>query len=161
HQLVTITTTTAAARLRLGWLQCGNVVRRGRDQRDCLVLLNFLNYSSAEQRNRDDAADHNDVENRRECRALARVVIETPDVANRLRPRSQFQRWKFFGEQKLIDVLKQRLPQRLFKRVLGEKQVKFGLASGAKIETLSCHKVDPRSFSSFADVLTVAVRPKG
>ena len=38
--------------------------------------------------------------------------------------------------------------------------MKFGLAGGTKIEMLSCHRVDPSTFSSFADGLTIAVRLK-
>src|SRR5437588_3095898 len=112
------------------------------------MLLDLFNYLTADQRQTNDRGDSNRVYYGRTVSAALGIIVETPDVAHRFRPRGQLQRRELLGKKQIINILKERLPERLL-RVLREKQIQFGLAGGAQIRFLGCHKVfDPSSFIS-------------
>src|SRR5690348_12819145 len=91
-ELVAIAATAAAARLRLGRLHYWDIETR-RNEGDS--FLGLFDHLAPKQ---DGATDHqgeeDDVRNQRNGRALAFVVVETPDVFDRDWLRSEYKGWK-------------------------------------------------------------------
>src|SRR5437660_12364764 len=104
------------------------------------MLLDLFNYLTADQRQTNDRGDSNRVYYGRTVSAALGIIVETPDVAHRFRPRGQLQRRERRGKEQVINILKERLPERSL-RVLRGTQGQIGLAAVDRGVCVGCREV--------------------
>jgi len=72
--------------------------------------------------------------------AILLVIVESPNVFDWLGLGLEFERRKFLGEEKLVQVPEKRLPEGLFKNISSEEQVQLRLiAWGIRIDLFGSH----------------------
>ena len=62
--------------------------------------------------------------------AVLLVVVEAPDIFDRIGLRFQLERRKFLGKEEVVQAAEQGLPEGLFKAVGSQQQVQFWLVAG-------------------------------
>src|SRR5690242_2564492 len=75
---------------------------------------------------------------RTQC-AIFLVIVKAPDILDWNRLGSQHQGWLLFRKEEIVQILEQRLPQRLFQGRLRQKQVEFGLGAGRRFDVECWH----------------------
>src|SRR5690348_13394622 len=90
-ELVTVAAAATAADLRLGGLD-GQLIQVWSNERNLLVFGDLLHNFAADHRSADNQSDDDHMHHRRAKDTAALIVVKTPDVAYRLRLRSELQR---------------------------------------------------------------------
>src|SRR5579864_2293415 len=95
---------------------------------------------TADQSSRHDDRNKESVRAGGAEQAILLVIVESPNVFDWLRLGLEFERRKFFGEEKLVEVPEKRLPEGLFKNISSQKEMQLRLiAWGIRIDLFGSH----------------------
>ena len=144
-QLVAITAATATADGVVLFRRQRHVLRNVGSNQGHRFVLRFLHYPGAGQRDTNDPANHQHVQQGRAHRAALLVVVRTPDLVHRDRLGCQVQGRKLLGMAPVVDLPPQRLPQREVELIAGKQQVQLGYFLPPNLvlrwnQILMCHK---------------------